>query len=271
MSKRDYYDVLGVPKNASEDDIKKAYRKLAMKHHPDRITEESEKAAAEVKFKEAKEAYETLSDSVKKAEYDSYGHAGAEQKFSHGRTWNNGDANDIFREMFGTGAFDEIFRQGNFGQARTTIYPINISLADAYIGKHLRIDSKTAVQIPKGVRPGTKFYSDNKLYQVNIIAHAKFKRSNDDLLIDVGINAFEAILGVEVVLEHLDGAKLQFSIPAGIQAGQIVKLAAKGMQNPETDKAGDLLVRCSITTPKNLTEEQKDILKKMPRRDSITI
>ena len=116
-----------------------------------------------------------------------------------------------------------------------------------------------------------KFYADNKIYQVNILSHPKFKRSNDDLLVDVEISAFEAMLGLEIVLEHLDGAKLQFNIPAGIQAGQIVKLSAKGMQNPETDRTGDLLVRCSITTPKNLTEEQKELLKQMPRRDSINI
>jgi DnaJ-class molecular chaperone len=271
MSK-DYYSVLGVPKTASEDDIKKAYRKLAMKYHPDRITEESEKAAAEAKFKEAKEAYEILGDKDKREQYDMYG-SDAENgnKFTH-RTWTHGgaDAHDIFKEMFG-GQFEDIFRQGNFSSNRATIHPINISLADAYVGKYLKVDSKTTVQIPRGVRPGTKFYSDNKLYQVNILSHPKFKRSNDDLLVDVEISAFEAILGLEVVLEHLDGAKLQFNIPAGIQTGQIVKLAAKGMKNPETDRTGDLLVRCSITTPRNLTEEQKVILKQMPRRDSINI
>ena len=273
MAKRDYYEILGVAKNASEEDIKKAYRKLAMKHHPDRNQGDASKAAEE-KFKEAKEAYETLGDKDKREQYDMYG-SGAESpnKFTH-RTWTHGnqDSHDIFKEMFANGAFDDLFRQGNFSSAtRTTIHPINISLADAYIGKYLRVDGKTTVQIPKGVRPGTKFYADNKIYQVNILSHPKFKRSNDDLLVDVEISAFEAMLGLEIVLEHLDGAKLQFNIPAGIQAGQIVKLSTKGMQNPETDRTGDLLVRCSITTPKNLTEEQKEILKQMPRRDSINI
>ena len=77
--------------------------------------------------------------------------------------------------------------------------------------------------------------------------------------------------GLEAILEHLDRTKLQFKIPAGIQQGQIIKLSNKGMNNPETDRVGDLLVRCSIVIPRNLTEEQKGILKKMSTRDSINI
>jgi DnaJ-class molecular chaperone len=109
------------------------------------------------------------------------------------------------------------------------------------------------------------------MYQVNVQTHPKFKRANDDLLVDVEIDAFEAMLGLEAFLEHLDRTKLQFRIPAGIQQGQIVKLSNKGMNNPETDKVGDLLVRCSIVIPRNLTEEQKGVLKKMSRRESINI
>jgi len=272
MSKRDYYDVLGLAKNASDDDIKKAYRKLAMKYHPDRNQDDP---TSEEKFKEVKEAYETLSDPQKRAAYNTYGHNAENNRFTHGWASSDSDvdATEIFKEFFNSGGFDNLFKQGGFTHTtqRATVHTINISLTDAYVGKYIKVDSKTTVTIPKGVRPGTKFYADNKLYQINILPHPKFKRSNDDLLVDVEINAFEAMLGLEVVLEHLDGAKLQFNIPAGIQNGQIVKLNGKGMQNPETDRHGDLLVRCSTTIPKNLTDEQKEILKKMTRRESIHI
>ena len=86
MAKRDYYEILGVPKNASEEDIKKAYRKLAMKHHPDRNQGDASKAAEE-KFKEAKEAYEMLSDAQKRAAYDQYGHAGVDPNMRGGARW----------------------------------------------------------------------------------------------------------------------------------------------------------------------------------------
>lgn len=275
MSKQDYYEVLGLAKTATEDEIKKAYRKLAMKFHPDRNQGEGSKKAEE-QFKEVKEAYEHLSDKDKRVEYDSYGHS-SNNKFQH--TWSNSHDDDsvfkdIFKDIFGGNSnFDNIFRQGTYNPPppKSQIYAINISLQDAYIGKYLKVDSKTAIQIPKGVRPGTKFYSGGKIYQVNIQPHHKFKRSNDDLLVDIDINAFEAMLGLEVIFEHLDNTKLQFNIPAGIQHGQVIKLASKGMKNPETDKIGDLLIRCSIAIPKNLTEEQKDMLKKMSKRTSINI
>lgn len=273
MSKQDYYEVLGLAKTATEDEIKKAYRKLAMKFHPDRNQGDGAKKAEE-QFKEVKEAYEHLSDKDKREEYDSFGHS-PDNRYQH--TWTSGNSDktvfkDIFKDLFG-GEFDNVFRQGSFTPppSRSQIYAINISLQDAYVGKQLKLDSKTSIQIPKGVRTGSKFYSNGKIYQVNIQPHHKFKRSNDDLLVDIDIDAFEAMLGLEAVFEHLDKTKLQFNIPAGIQQGQVIKLSNKGMRNPETDRYGDLLIRCSIAIPKNLTEEQKVILKKMSKRTSINI
>jgi len=274
MSKRDYYDVLGVARTASEDDIKSAYRKLASKYHPDKLAD-TEKAAGEAKFKEAKEAYEVLSDADKRVQYDQVGHGFTE--FTHGQrrgSWsahsvNPDDLNEVFRTFFSrTGGFsDDLFGQ----QTRQATHVVNISLADAYIGKQIRIDSGAIINVPKGCRSGTKFYVDGKFYRVDIQPHFKFKRANDDLLIDLQINAVEAILGVEAVLEHLDGAKLQFAIPAGIQPGQIVKLSGKGMKNPETDRIGDMMIRISITMPRSLTDEEKAALKTLSHRESINV
>lgn len=275
MSKRDYYDVLGLAKNASDDEIKKAYRKMAMKFHPDRVTDEAEKANVEVKFKEAKEAYETLSDPEKRAVYDQYGHAGP-QPFAHGnprggafhRTWSfddggREDIHHIFEEMMKNhGMFNN--------RQQTPQVQINISLKDAYIGRTVQHEKNTVV-IPKGVRSGTKLFVNGTIYRIDILLNEKFKRSLDDLMADVTITAIEAMLGVEVILEHLDGNKLQFSIPAGIQTGQIVKLSKTGMKNPETEHVGDMLVRVSITTPRNLSDTDRQVLKNLSHRDSIVI
>jgi molecular chaperone DnaJ len=274
MSKRDYYEVLGLAKTASDDDIKTAYRKLASKYHPDKVQGDAEKAAVEVKFKEAKEAYETLSDAEKRSQYDAYGHNGPAFSQPQGHQWTHttmhpGNMDEMLKSFF---TRTHTFNEGMFGQQpRQVIHIVNISLVDAYVGKSIRLDSKSTINIPRGVRSGTKFYADSKFYRVDIQPHYKFKRSNDDLLVDIEISAIEAMLGVDAELEHLDGAKLQFTIPAGIQPGQIVKLSNKGMKNPETDKIGDMMVRISITVPRDLAEAEKTVLKTLQRRESITI
>jgi DnaJ-class molecular chaperone len=277
MSKRDYYEILGLAKNASDDDIKKAYRKLASKYHPDKVQDAAEKAAVEIKFKEAKEAYESLSDKDKRMQYDQFGHA---EPFSRGHntnTWTHGASSaEDFQEMFGKIFKDRGFQfeEGLFGNrsnAKQSINVATISLEDAFSGGVIRPDPRTTITIPKGVRSGTRFFSDGRLYRVDVRAHDKFKRALDDLMVDVQVDAIEAIIGVEAVLTHLDGVKLQFNIPPGIQNGQIVKLGGKGMKNPETDRSGDLLVRISITVPKGLSEELMNKLKSIPHRESINI
>ncbi len=279
MSKRDYYEILGLAKNSSDDEIKKAYRQLASKYHPDKFPgadDSPEKKSAEEKFKEVREAYDILSDSEKRSLYDTQGHAGLDPVNQRGaQQWNNraagnGQFEDMFRTFFSqTGGFNE----GFFGQQpkQQVIHIVNISLTDAYIGKTIKIDSSVTINIPQGARSGTKFFADNKLYRLDIQPHYKFKRANDDLLVDVAIGAIEAMLGVEAILEHLDGVKLQFTIPAGIQAGQIVKLSGKGMKNPETDRQGDVLVRITITVPRTLTDAEKTTLKSITHSESINI
>lgn len=277
MSKRDYYEVLGLAKSATDEDIKKSYRKLASKYHPDKLTE-AEKAAGEVKFKEAKEAYETLSDPEKRSAYDSHGHSSSGNPFGHGRThtYHSGtfdeDFGDVFATIFKNGGFEHVFQQNNNRTQRSqTVHLISINLLDAYLGRTVKVDNTSTVNIPKGVRSGAKFYIDGKIYRVDISPHHKFKRANDDLLVDTSITAIEAILGVEMTVEHLDGAKFQFNIPNGIQHGQVIKLGGKGMKNPETDKYGDLLVRISVTIPKTISQEDRVALKGVAHRDSINI
>jgi len=273
MSKRDYYEILGVAKDASEDDIKKAYRKLAMKYHPDRNPGDGAKETEE-KFKEAKEAYEFLTDGQKRANYDNYGHSGTTSQ-TYRNDFDAQEFEQMFKDLFREQSFKN-FADGGFARTQTntnqpTTHIINISLKDAYTGRAVKIDATTTIQIPKGARSGSKFYSGSRIFRVDVSQHPKFKRSNDDLLIEIEISVIEAALGLDAVLTHLDDAKLQFSVPAGIQPGQVIKLAGKGMQNPETDKTGDLLIRVSMTVPRVLTEAERLALKTVNHRDSINI
>ena len=267
MSKRDYYDVLGVSKDASDDDIKKAYRKLAMKHHPDRET------GNEAKFKEISEAYDQLGDPNKRAQYDNRdsGFSSGPRGFAHSTNGNVDLTEEFMRTFFSDGSpFADIFGQHR-AQPRNTVHRVSISLEDAYLGKTARISATATLNIPAGVRTGTKLYSDSKFYEIEVQQHYKFKRANDDLLVDIELNAIEAMIGIDAVLVHLDQTQLQFSIPAGIQPGQIVKLSGKGMKNPEIDRYGDMMVRINITIPKSLSDTDKDLLKKLQHRDSINI
>lgn len=275
MSKRDYYEVLGLAKNASDDDIKKAYRRLASKYHPDKVQGESEKAEVEVKFKEVKEAYECLSEPEKRTMYDQHGFNNPQNPFAHGRPgqqhhhWSFGDPGDMHR------VFEEIFRSnpgGGFTRANARpVMAITIGLQDAYLGRTVRPDANTTVIIPAGIRSGTKLFVDGKLYQIDVRQDAKFKRALDDLMVEINISAIEAMLGVEATLEHLDNTKFQFSIPAGIQSGQIVRLAKKGMKNPETNTVGDLLVRVGVLIPRDLSAADRATLESLSHRSSITI
>jgi DnaJ-class molecular chaperone len=267
MTKRDYYEILGVDKSANDNDIKKAYRSLASKTHPD-------KGGDTAKFQEIQEAYAALSDPQKREAYNMYGHDA--QQRTNGPQWSHNSGaglspdqlKEMFGGMFGAGhPFGDIF--GNSQQRQRHV--INITLEDAYTGKQLRLPSGVALNIPPGIRSGTKFHHDNVIYEVHVQPHTKFKRAGDDLLVDVEISAIEAMLSVDATLDHLDSSQLQFTIPSGIQNGQVVRLARKGIKNPETDRFGDLMVRITVTTPKSLTDEQIAFLKTMQHRKSFNI
>ena len=242
MGKKDYHSVLGIDKNASAEEIKTAFRRLAMKYHPDRNQGDP---VAEEKFKEIREAYDALTQGPSQSNQDWNG------------AFDPNDLNSIFGDLFGF----SVGKNGEFQAGARPQLSVDISLNDAYNGRQLRVDSSTTLNIPAGVRPGAKIFAAGRMYKINVQRHEKFQRSGDDLLVDVGLDAISAILGVDVVLEHLNGNELQFSIPAGIQQGQIVKLSGRGMKNPELEKFGDLLIRVNITIPKNITDHDKSVIK----------
>ena len=253
MSKKDYYEILGVARTATDDEIKKKYRQLAMKHHPDR---NQDVASSEEKFKEVKEAYEILSNSQLRAQYDVHGHNTPSQ-FSNYNTYT---MDDVLKSFY-TG--DNLFRH-----QKKQIYLIHITLEECYTGKQIIIDSNQ-IYIPSGIPNGSEITYKDKIYRIDVRPHYKFNRINNDLLIEVSINAFEAMTGIDAVITHLDNRKLEFKIPAGIQPGQIIKLSGMGLSF--NLQKGDLLIKISVLIPKVLTDIQKNTIKQFQSRSIINI
>jgi DnaJ-class molecular chaperone len=242
---KNYHAILGVTRQATDEEIKKSYRKLAMQFHPDR----NKDAGAEDKFKEITEAYEVLSDKDKREAYEN-------------PPKNDGWQRHEFTDFDRAGEFADLFRQFNARQeeqrSRRQSYTATISLEQAYTGCTISVGTNP-VRIPAGIRSGNRMYVNGALVAVEVTPHPKFKRSNDDLLLEVTINAFEAILGVEVEVKHINGNKLKFKFQPGTQVGQVIKLAGKGMPNPEVNRHGDLLVKCNVTIPK-LSDSAREAL-----------
>ncbi|HLA08963.1 MAG TPA: J domain-containing protein [Anaerolineales bacterium] len=288
MDYKDYYKILGVDRKASEDEIRKAYRKLAKQHHPDYNPNNKQ---AEERFKEINEAYEVLSDSKKRSHYDRLGseYSNWQRRGAPGNfNWDQytgfpggGRVNiDDLNEMFGGGGFSDffqtIFGMGGAsasrarGQMQGYQQELEITLEEAYKGttRLLQTEGKQKqVRIPAGVRTGSKVRvagagpNGLDLYLViNVLEDKRFERRGNDLHTTAFASVFTAILGGEADVETLEG-KVKLSIPAGTQTEQIFRLAGRGMphlKNP-TDK-GDLYVRLKVQIPKYLSEKQRELL-----------
>jgi curved DNA-binding protein len=265
---KDYYKILGVDRSASPDDIKSQYRRQARKYHPDVSKEED----ATAKFQEVQEAYSVLSDEQKKAMYDRGIDPNQPQQQQrrpgggfNAYTWSSGDdpfmdLNDFFSGLRGRG-----FQQ----QRQRQMANIRISLEEAFTGTSRTLNDKP-FNIPAGVRTGNQLLVDDFIIIVNVMHHHKFKRANDDLLLSVNITAAEAMIGTKGTFTHIDGTTLQFTIPPGVQPGQVLRLKGKGMPNPEYAVRGDLLIQVSVTIPTNLTDEQKAGILQLGCREEIT-
>ena len=290
MAKRDYYEVLGVSKNASDDEIKKAYRKLAIKYHPDKNPGDKE---AEAKFKEINEAHDVLSDKQKRARYDQFGHAGvggagggAGNPFGQGGAFNfNGQT---FNFDFGGGAFDDIL--GNifgFGGARRprrgADYQTNVTLTfeEAIFGttKTIEIDGKdTKIKIPVGIDDGMSIRLHGKggpapeggtergdLYvRVRVKPHKHLTREGAIILSEEKIDMVDAALGCEIDVETVDG-KITMKVPAGTQSGTPFKLSGHGVPMRADGDRGPHIVTVIVETPKNLSKKQKELLEEFKK------
>ncbi len=287
---RDYYNVLGVSRDASDDEIKKAFRQKAKQYHPDA---NPDNPTAEARFKEVNEAYGVLSDEEKRSAYNRFGENWQQYQgfngqgpFADGGDVHFTDVSDIFENFFGGGGRRGGFQGNrNFPRAGQDIeQEVSISLREAYEGTQ-RIVSKAGrditVQIPKGAATGTKVRlagegqpginggSAGHLYLVvNVSDDPVFERQGDDLLVDVKVDAFTAMLGGEVEAPTLN-RPLRLKIRPGTQSGQKLRLAGKGMPKlRQGDAAGDLFARVVITVPKALNAEQREQAEKL--RDSLS-
>ena len=303
MDYKDYYHVLGVERSASADDVRKAYRKLAMQYHPDRNPGDKQ---AEERFKEINEAYQVLSDPQKRARYDQLGSAysnwqqrgGSPNDFDWSQ-WFSGqpgggggtrvDYGDI-NDLFGQDIFSDFFRSifgGVGGRAGTSTrsrqapayqQPISISLEEAYHGTTRTLqseDRRLQVRIPAGVKTGSKVRvagaapEGMDLYLiVEVEPDARFERQGDDLRGSATVDVFTAMLGGEAQVETLNGT-VKLKIPAGTQPEQVFRLAGRGMPRlKSTQNKGDLFVRLKVRVPKELTEKQKSLLEEAARLKS---
>lgn len=286
MDYKDYYKILGVDRKASEEDIRKAYRKLAMQYHPDRNPNDKQ---AEERFKEINEAYQVLSDAKKRTHYDRLGsdystwqRRGAPGDFDWGQYggFPRGTRVDVedMDDVFG-GGFSDFFRT-IFGIGNTTAgqgyqQELDISLEEAYKGTTRLLQSNgrdKQVRIPAGVRTGSRVRvagagpNGLDLYLiVNVQDDKRFERRGTDLHTTATVSVFTAILGGEAEVETLDG-KLKLNIPAGTQPEQVFRLAGRGMPHVRnSNEKGDLFVRLKVSIPKYLSSKQRELLDEASR------
>ncbi len=290
---KDYYGALGVQKDASADEIKKAYRKLALKHHPDKNPGDKK---AEEKFKEITEAYAVLSDAEKRKQYDQFGESGFHQRYSQEDIFRNFDVGDIFREFgFGT---DDIYSHlfGGGMRGRTTFHGsrrpqaikgqdyvmrLAIPFRTAVQGGEQRVDfrrdgggtEQLQVRIPAGVESGQRLRlaakggespsggpSGDLFLEIQVEPDPQFSRDGQDLYVKVQVPFSGACLGTSVNVSTLEGEK-RVKVPAGMQAGGKIRL--KGFGVPSRGGRGDLYAVIEIAVPAKLTARQKELLGKL--------
>ena len=346
--RKDYYVVLGVSRNASPEDLKKAFRRLAMKYHPDRNKDDG----AESRFKEIGEAYEVLSDAEKRSAYDRFGHAGL-QGFDFGRGFDGADLGgfgDIFEAFFGGTATGRRAREAQRGADRRIDIEIDFEhavfgcereiavdrvercrrcagsggepgsksprcntcegsgqvrrVSRSFFGQFVNIatcpqcrgEGRTisdpckdcrgsgrerkqrtlAVQIPAGVSDGARMRlngegdvganggSPGHLYlYIGVLPHPFFTREEDDLVYELEMNPAQASLGFETEVPTIDGGTISLKIPAGVQSGTVFPQRRQGATRLHTGGRGDLLVRATVVTPTDLTDEQRELLQQL--------
>ncbi len=273
MSKRDYYEVLGVAKNASEAEIKKAYRRLAMKYHPDRNT--GDKAAdAEKSFKEAKEAYEVLSDAQKRAAYDQFGHAGIDPSMGAGRGFGAGGASfsDIFGDVFG-----DIFGGGRGGggarvqRGADLRYNLELSLEDAVAGTSVKIKVPTWVRCDSCGGSGAKKGSSPKTCgtchgagQVRM-QQGFFSVQQTCPTCHGRGSVIEDPCGTCRGLGRVQETKtLSVKVPPGVDTGDRIRLAGEGEAGDHGGPAGDLYVQVHVREHPIFTRDDSHLYCEVP-------
>ena len=295
MSEKDYYQLLGVSKGASDTEIKKAYRKLAMKYHPDHS--KGDKHAEEM-FKKVSEAYAVLSDKEKRQQYDTYGSTDFHQRYSQEDIFRNVDLGDILKE-FGFGGQNTRFSFGGGGspfggfggqqrrkapvKGSDLVYELPLTLREVASGvsknvtfQHQGKNENITVKIPPGMITGKKIRLAGKgeqsayggppgdlFIQAKVVADPVFTAESYDLSTTVTIRLSESLLGTQVSVPTVEGGELSLKIPAGTRHKTRMRLAGHGLPKMKGETRGDLYVTVMVDVPKKVSAEQKKLIEKL--------
>jgi curved DNA-binding protein len=299
MEYKDYYKILGVDKNASEDDIKKAFRKLAKKYHPDLNPDDSN---AQEKFKEINEAYEVLGDPEKKKKYDTIGSGydftggqsfdPSQYGYTYTSTGNSGDFSDFFDMFFGgmgnsgrtahSFSFDNLFGGRENSRAEKTNLrqsyesELDINLEEGFNGTTKEIGlnyggkiKRLSVKIPKGILPGKKLkikgekwgLNGDIIFNINLIEDGKNRLDGLDIISKTDVLPWEAALGTKAIINTMTG-KIKVNIPKGITSRKKIKIPNKGYVDTKGN-TGDLYLEINIINPPNLSDEEEGLYKRL--------
>ena len=300
MASKDYYEMLGVSKNASDEEMKRAYRKLAMKYHPDRNPNKKE---AEERFKELNEAYAVLSDKEKRKQYDTFGKEGFHQRYTQEDIFRGFDFEDIFSNLFGgrgrretrsggRGGFDfgDVFSRAYQGgrapqKGEDVLYELPITLEEAALGGEKRISipkngrvEEISVRIPAGIPSGKKLRVAGKgmegknggpsgdLYlQVSVKNHPIFDREGDDLIVEKEIIFSEAVLGTTIEVPTLEGTK-KVKVPPGTQSHTKMRLRGLGISHFQGTGKGDEYIKVIVKVPKRVTDKSRKLIEELAKK-----
>jgi len=302
MPDKDYYQTLGVSKGASKEEVKKAYRKLAMKYHPDHAKGDK---SAEEKFKNISVAYAVLSDDEKRKQYDTYGSAGFQQRFSQEDIFKGFDFSEILREFglggssfsrgrgsgtrfsFGSGSpFDfHGHAQENQAKGQDLIYELPLTPHEVATGTTKRISfhhggetRNLTVKIPKGMISGKKLRLTGKgepgpfggpsgdlFVQSKVMEDPMFSVDGYDLSMNWEIRLSEAMLGTTLSIPTLEKKSLTLTVPPGTRHKTRMRLAGHGLPHMKGSGKGDLYVNLLVNTPKKLTAQQKKLIEELAK------
>jgi curved DNA-binding protein len=299
MDYKDYYNILGVERSASEQEIKKAYRKLARKYHPDINPGDKQ---AEVRFKEINEAYEVLSDKEKREKYDRFGRDWQRYQQagpgSGGFDWGSygggmgggGDFSDFFETLFGGGGGRSAGGRGSGGfnvrmDGQDVEQPVDVTLEEAFGGTQRTLQFANpngtprtiTVKIPAGVTSGSKVRvageggpgmnggrKGDLLLVTHVLPHPRFEREGDNLRARQPVDLFDLMLGGETRVQTLDGKTITLKLPAGTPNGKVFRLSGQGMPRlrmPET--RGDLYVTIDALLPTSLSPRERELVQEL--------